>query len=66
MHAGELERSKGTALIAAAHFGHDGVVRQLIAGAPLGHVNKLVRDAHYRERHPRSGLLLFALVQIAD
>ncbi len=35
-------RYDGTALIAAAHLGHDGVVRQLIAaGAPLDHVNKL-------------------------
>ncbi len=32
----------GTALIAAAHLGHDGVVRTLIrAGAPLDHVNTL-------------------------
>jgi hypothetical protein len=32
----------GTALIAAAHLGHDGVVRALIeAGAPLEHVNNL-------------------------
>ena len=32
----------GTALIAAAHLGHDGMVRQLIqAGAPLDHVNNL-------------------------
>lgn len=32
----------GTALIAAAHLGHDGVVRSLIrAGAPLDHVNNL-------------------------
>jgi ankyrin repeat protein len=32
----------GTALIAAAHLGHDEVVRMLIAaGAPLDHVNKL-------------------------
>jgi len=32
----------GTALIAAAHRGHDGVVRALIeAGAPLDHVNNL-------------------------
>lgn len=32
----------GTALIAAAHLGHVGVVRQLIAaGAPLNHVNNL-------------------------
>lgn len=32
----------GTALIAAAHLGHVGVVKQLIAfGAPLNHVNNL-------------------------
>ena len=32
----------GTALIAAAHLGHDAVVRELIrAGAPLDHVNNL-------------------------
>jgi uncharacterized protein len=32
----------GTALIAAAHVGHDGIVRELIrAGAPLDHVNNL-------------------------
>jgi uncharacterized protein len=35
-------RYDGTALIASAHLGHDGVVRQLIAaGAPLDHVNNL-------------------------
>jgi len=35
-------RHDGTALNAAAHMGHDGVVKQLIdAGAPLGHVNNL-------------------------
>jgi ankyrin repeat protein len=35
-------RYDGTALIAAAHLGHDGVVRQLIAaGAPLDHLNNL-------------------------
>ena len=35
-------RYDGTALIAAAHLGHDGVMRQLIAaGAPLDHVNNL-------------------------
>ena len=35
-------RYDGTALIAAAHLGHDGVIRQLIAaGAPLDHVNNL-------------------------
>jgi ankyrin repeat protein len=33
---------EGTALIAAAHLGHDGVVRTLVrAGAPLDHVNNL-------------------------
>lgn len=35
-------RYDGTALIAAAHLGHDSVVKQLItAGAPLDHVNNL-------------------------
>jgi ankyrin repeat protein len=35
-------RYDGTALIAAAHLGHDEVVRVLIAaGAPLDHVNNL-------------------------
>ncbi len=35
-------RYDGTALIASAHLGHAGVVRQLIAaGAPLDHVNNL-------------------------
>ena len=35
-------RYDGTALIAAAHLGHDAVVRLLIgAGAPLDHVNNL-------------------------
>lgn len=35
-------RYDGTALIAAAHLGHAGVVRRLIAaGAPLDHVNNL-------------------------
>jgi ankyrin repeat protein len=35
-------RYDGTALIAAAHLGHVGVVQQLIAaGAPLDHVNNL-------------------------
>ena len=35
-------RYDGTALIAAAHLGHDEVVRKLIAaGAPLDHVNNL-------------------------
>jgi ankyrin repeat protein len=35
-------RYDGTALIAAAHLGHEGVVEALIkAGAPLDHVNNL-------------------------
>jgi ankyrin repeat protein len=35
-------RYDGTALLAAAHLGHAGVVKQLIAaGAPLDHVNNL-------------------------
>lgn len=35
-------RYDGTALIAAAHLGHSGIVKQLIAaGAPLDHVNNL-------------------------
>jgi len=35
-------RYDGTALIAAAHLGHDAIVRRLIAaGAPLDHVNNL-------------------------
>ncbi len=35
-------RYDGTALIAAAHLGHDGVVRKLVAaGAPVDHVNNL-------------------------
>ena len=35
-------RYDGIALIAAAHLGHEGVVKQLIAaGAPLNHVNNL-------------------------
>jgi len=41
--AGQItSRYDGTALIAAAHLGHDDVVRRLIAaGAPLDHVNNL-------------------------
>jgi len=40
--ANVTSRYDGTALIAAAHLGHDGVVRTLIrAGAPLDHVNNL-------------------------
>ena len=38
----DADRYDGSALIAAAHLGHDGVVRQLIAaGAPLDLVNNL-------------------------
>jgi ankyrin repeat protein len=42
-NAGEITSPYlGTALIAAAHLGHDEVVRRLIkAGAPLDHVNNL-------------------------
>jgi ankyrin repeat protein len=42
-NAGQVtSRYDGTALIAAAHLGHDEVVRKLIAaGAPLDHVNNL-------------------------
>ena len=37
-----IGRYDGTALIAAAHLGHDEVVKLLItAGAPLDHVNNL-------------------------
>ena len=40
--ASVTSRYDGTALIAAAHLGHDRVVRTLIrAGAPLDHVNNL-------------------------
>ncbi len=40
--ASVTSRYDGTALIAAAHLGHDSVVRTLIrAGAPLDHVNNL-------------------------
>ena len=47
-------RYDGTALIAAAHLGHDGVVRQLIAaGAPLDHVNNLHWTARDRGDRPR-------------
>ena len=39
-------RYDGTALIAAAHLGHDGVVRQLIAaGAPPGPVHTVFASA---------------------
>ena len=45
--AGQVtSRYDGTAFIASAHLGHDGVVRQLIAAnAPLDHVNNLHRTA---------------------
>lgn len=71
-------RYDGTALIAAAHLGHDGVVRQLIAaGAPLDHVNNLHWTAVIeaivlgdgRERHQRTLQALLdagASTQLAD
>ena len=71
-------RHDGTALIAAAHLGHDGVVRQLInAGAPLDHVNKLywpavieaivLRDGGLRHQATLKALLdAGASTQLAD
>jgi ankyrin repeat protein len=71
-------RYDGTALIAAAHLGHDGVVRQLIAaGAPLDHVNNLHWTAAIEAvvlgdggpRHQRSLQALIAAkanLQLAD
>ena len=71
-------RYDGTALIAAAHLGHDGVVRQLIAaGAPLDHVNNLHWTAAIESvvlgdggaRHQRTLLALIsakANLQLAD
>ena len=62
-------RYDGTALIAAAHLGHDGVVRQLIAaGAPLDHVNNLHWTAAIEvvvlgDGGPRHQATLQALVQ---
>ncbi|MEO7549294.1 MAG: ankyrin repeat domain-containing protein [Ramlibacter sp.] len=62
-------RYDGTALIAAAHLGHDGVVRQLIAaGAPLDHVNNLhwtaaIEAVVLGDGGPRHQRTLLALVQ---
>ncbi len=71
-------RYDGTALIAAAHLGHDGVVRQLIAaGAPLDHVNNLhwtavIESIVLGDGGPRHQAVLRALIdakaklQLAD
>lgn len=71
-------RYDGTALIAAAHLGHDGVVRRLIAaGAPLDHVNNLhwtavIEAIVLGDGGPRHQATLLALVgaganlQLAD
>jgi ankyrin repeat protein len=62
-------RYDGTALIAAAHLGHDGVVRQLIAaGAPLDHVNNLhwtalIETIVLGDGGPRHQATLAALLQ---
>ncbi len=62
-------RYDGTALIAAAHLGHAGVVRQLIAaGAPLDHVNNLhwtalIEAIVLGDGGPRHLATLTALVQ---
>ena len=62
-------RYDGTALIAAAHLGHDGVVRQLIeAGAPLDHVNNLhwtavIESIVLGDGGPRHQATLAALVR---
>jgi uncharacterized protein len=62
-------RYDGTALIAAAHLGHDEVVRTLIkAGAPLDHVNNLgwtalVESIVLGDGGPRHTATLRALVE---
>lgn len=62
-------RYDGTALIAAAHLGHEGVVRQLIAaGAPLDHVNNLhwtalIESIVLGDGGPRHQATLQALLQ---
>lgn len=62
-------RYDGTALIAAAHLGHDGVVRQLIAaGAPVDHVNNLhwtaaIEAVVLGDGGPRHQRCLQALIQ---
>jgi uncharacterized protein len=64
-------RYDGTALIASAHLGHDGVVRQLIAaGAPLDHVNNLhwtatIESIVLGNGGPRHQATLQALVKAA-
>jgi len=71
-------RYDGTALIAAAHLGHDEVVRMLIrAGAPLDHINNLhwtalIESIVLGDGGPRHQRTLVALVdagantQLAD
>ncbi|MBV7428872.1 MULTISPECIES: ankyrin repeat domain-containing protein [unclassified Acidovorax] len=68
--AGQVtSRYDGTALIAAAHLGHDGVVRQLIAaGAPLDHLNNLhwtalIESIVLGDGGPRHQATLQALLQ---
>ena len=62
-------RHNGTALIAAAHLGHDEVVKLLIkAGAPLNHVNNLgwtalIESIVLGKGGPRHTETLRALVQ---
>ena len=62
-------RYDGTALIAAAHLGHDGVVRVLIrAGAPLDHVNNLgwtavIESIVLGDGGPRHVATLMALIE---
>ena len=62
-------RYDGTALIAAAHLGHEGVVRQLIAaGAPLDHINNLhwtalIESIVLGDGGPRHQATLSALIQ---
>jgi ankyrin repeat protein len=61
-------RYDGTALIAAAHLGHDGVVRALLAGgAPADHVNNLgwtalIEAIVLGDGGPRHALTVRALV----
>ena len=62
-------RYDGTALIAAAHLGHAGVVRQLVAaGAPLDHMNNLhwtalIESIVLGDGGPRHQATLHALLQ---
>jgi hypothetical protein len=63
-------RYDGTALIAAAHLGHDEVVKTLIrAGAPLDHVNNLgwtalIESIVLGDGGPRHTATLKALVEV--